>query len=188
MKLSVVVKLVCCLLVAIILQHQSIAQNARSLSKDNSISTEGGTQISNYDSQGRPIGNRGSTGKDSLQKRDQFADSITIYFRYFDSSRIRFLDSSVNDFAKRFTQPYWYINLGNYGTAAKSLLFRPSLKAGWDAGFHQFDVYNFSIEDTRFFQTTRPYTELAYILGSKSEQTINFLHTQNKKSNLNRAV
>ena len=185
MKLSVVVKLVCCLLVAIILQHQSIAQNARSLSKDNSISTEGGTQISNYDSQGRPIGNRGSTGKESLQKRDQFADSITIYFRYFDSSRIRFLDSSVNDFAKRFTQPYWYINLGNYGTAAKSLLFRPSLKAGWDAGFHQFDVYNFSIEDTRFFQTTRPYTELAYILGSKSEQTINFLHTQNKKSNLN---
>jgi hypothetical protein len=142
MKLSVMVKLVCCLLVAIILHLQSIAQNARSLSKDNSISTEGGTQISNYDSQGRPIGNRGNTGKDSLQKRDQFADSITIYFRYFDSSRIRFLDSSVNDFAKRFTQPYWYINLGNYGTAAKSLLFRPSLKAGWDAGFHQFDVYN----------------------------------------------
>jgi hypothetical protein len=185
MKLSVVFKLGCCLLVAIVLHLQSIAQNTRSLTKDNSVRTEGGTQVSNFDSQGRPIGNRASTGNDSLQKRDQFADSITIYFRYFDSSRNRFLDSNVNDFAKRFAQPYWYINLGNYGTASKSLLFRPILKAGWDAGFHQFDVYNFSIEDTRFFQTTRPYTELAYILGSKSEQTINFLHTQNKKSNLN---
>ncbi|HCL04506.1 MAG TPA: hypothetical protein DHW64_00350, partial [Chitinophagaceae bacterium] len=31
----------------------------------------------------------------------------------------------------------------------------------------------------------RPYTELSYLLGSKAEQLISFLHTQNKKDNFN---
>jgi hypothetical protein len=138
-----------------------------------------------YDRQGRPLPNRGSGGKDSLQKRDRYADSITIYYKYFDSTASRFLDSGVNDFAKQFQQPYTYLNLGNYGTAARSLVFNPILHSGWDAGFHAFDLYAYTIENTRLFQTTRPYTELAYILGSKAEQTINLLHTQNKQSNFN---
>jgi hypothetical protein len=137
-----------------------------------------------YDRQGRRLPNR-NKGNDSLQKRDQFADSITIYYRYFDSTNIRYLDSSINDFAKRFQQPYDYINLGNYGTAARSLLFSPLMKPGWDAGFHQYDVYAFTVENSKFYQTTRPFTELAYVLGSKSEQTIHLVHTQNKKTNFN---
>ena len=35
------------------------------------------------------------------------------------------------------------------------------------------------------FQTTRPYTELSYVLGSKAEQLISVTHTQNRKSNAN---
>jgi hypothetical protein len=71
-----------------------------------------------YDSQGRPI--RKTTGNDSLQRRDRNADSITIFYRYFDSTRLRILDSSINDFTTRFPLPYYYHNLGNYGTAAQS--------------------------------------------------------------------
>mgnify|MGYP000857443369 FL=1 len=137
-----------------------------------------------YDRQGRRVPNR-NKGNDSLQKRDQYADSITIYYRYFDSSNTRTLDSSLNDFAKQFQQPYTNINIGNYGSASRSLLFSPLLKAGWDAGFHQFDVYEFTVENSKFYQTTRPFTELAYVLGSKAEQTIHITHTQNKKSNFN---
>jgi hypothetical protein len=137
-----------------------------------------------YDSKGNPIP---TNKKDSsgLQHRDRYADSITIFYRYYDSSRNRKIDSSINDFALRFPQPYTYVNLGNYGTAAHSLLFNPVMKPGWDAGLHQFDIYNLKIEDTKFFQTTRPYTELAYMLGSKAEQYIDILHTQNRKSNFN---
>lgn len=136
-----------------------------------------------YDRNGRPINKQ--PGSDSLQKRDRFADSITIYYRYFDSTRNRILDSSINDFYNRFPLDWTYNHLGNYGTAARSWVFNPLMKAGWDAGFHQFDAYQFNLQNTRFFQTTRPFTELGYLLGSKSEQIIDIIHTQNKKSNFN---
>ncbi|MEJ7827268.1 MAG: putative porin [Segetibacter sp.] len=142
-------------------------------------------QQSQYDSSGR-VRNT-SSGGDSLLHRDINADSITIYYRFFDSTRIRNLDSSINDFTTRFPLPAYYVNLGNFGTAAHSLLFSPTIKPGWDPGFHAFDIYRFNMESTRFFQTTRPYTELGYMLGSKAEQMVNVVHTQNIRPNFNMA-
>ena len=139
-----------------------------------------------YDGQGRPI--KKSGGNDSLQRRDRNADSITIFYHYFDSTRLRTVDSSINDFTTRFPLPYYYHTLGNYGTAAQSFFFNPRMKAGFDAGFHQYDIYQFNTENTKFYQTTRPYTELAYVLGSKAEQLINVVHTQNKQSNFNFSI
>ena len=78
--------------------------------------------------------------------------------------------------------------MGNFGNAAHSLIFNPSLKPGFDPGFHAFDIYRFKVEDTRFFQTTRPFTELGYMLGSQAEQMINIIHTQNIKPNFNMAL
>ena len=143
------------------------------------------------DAQGRVIPNRpgqNSSGKDSLKHRDNTEDSITIYYRYFDSTRTRFLDSSINDFTKRYPVPSQYITLGNFGAASRSLLFNPNLKPGFDPGFHAYDVYRLKISDTRFFQTTRPFTELGYMIGGKGEQMINVVHTQNIKPNFNMAL
>jgi hypothetical protein len=141
-----------------------------------------------FDATGRPIRGANTAGKqDSLKRRDNTLDSITIYYRYFDSTRIHTLDSTLNDFSHRYPLPNHYYNLGNLGTAAKSFLFQPNMTPGWDHGFHAFDIYRLRINDTRFYQTTRPYTELYYLLGSKSEQMINILHTQNIKPNFNMA-
>lgn len=148
------------------------------------INTQQGTTPGiTYDSQGRPV--RKATGMDSLQRRDRNADSITIFYKYFDSSRLRKIDSSINDFTTRFPLPYYYHTLGNYSTASQSFFFNPIMKAGFDAGFHQYDIYGFTLENTKLYTSTRPYTELAYVLGSKAEQLVNILHTQNKKSNFN---
>lgn len=135
----------------------------------------------------RQLGNitRGGGGNDSLQKRDRFADSITIRFRYLDSARNYSFDSSINDFTKRYPIPATNIFLGNSGTASRSILFSPMLRAGWDAGFHAYDVYKWKLENVRFFNTTRPYSELNYLLGSRSEQQIEIVHTQNIKPNWN---
>lgn len=95
------------------------------------------------------------------------------------------LDSSIADFTRRFPLPATYINLGNNGTASRSILFSPFLQSGWDPGFHAFDVYKWKLEKVRFFNTTRPYSELNYMLASRAEQVIELLHTQNIKPNWN---
>ena len=45
------------------------------------------------------FGGMQQSGKvDSLQRRDKNADSITIYYKYFNSNEIKKLDTSINDF------------------------------------------------------------------------------------------
>lgn len=127
----------------------------------------------------------GGQGTDSLRKRDKLEDSITISFRFPDSTRNYSLDSSITEFTSRFPIPPTHIYLGNTGNAARSLLFSPAFESGFDPGFHAFDAYTWKLEDARFFQTTRPYSELNYFLGSRTEQLIELMHTQNIKPTWN---
>lgn len=139
-----------------------------------------------FDRNGNPIPTaKTDSTRDKLQHRDAYADSITISYHYFDSSKTYKLDSSISDFYTRYPISYNYTDLGNFGSAARSLIFSPYLKSGWDAGFHAYDAYKYYVENTKLFTTTRPYTELAYLLGSKNEQMVDMLHTQNRGSNLN---
>jgi hypothetical protein len=139
----------------------------------------------------RGIGNRigqsgsGGGGSDSIKQRNKFEDTVTLNIFYLDSSRVYKTDSSINDFTKRYPVPGTFIFLGNTGLAAKSILFAPEMKAGWDPGFHAFDIYKWNLEKVRFFHTTRPYTELGYVLGARAEQLIDIIHTQNIKPNWN---
>ncbi|MEO6328767.1 MAG: putative porin, partial [Ginsengibacter sp.] len=128
-----------------------------------------------------------SPGKDSIafEHRDDLADSITISYRFLDSLKTGRLDSSLYDFNRFYSVPANYITLGNNGSASYPVLFTPLLKAGWDAGFHSYDAYRFTLEGTRFFKTTKPFTQLSYLLASGKEQLIRVLHTQNIKPNWN---
>lgn len=132
-------------------------------------------------------GRSGGKGADSLAHRTGMEDSITISFRYLDTSRYGRFDSAFSDFSRRFPIPSDYIYLGNTGNAARSLIFNPIKTAGWDPGFHAYDIYQYNIPETRFFNTTRPYSELGYVLGSKTEQMIQLLHTQNISPDWNAA-
>ena len=100
---------------------------------------------------GNSAANKSSNKKsDSLQHRDPFADSLTIYYRYYDSTRSRKIDSSIADYYSRLPMGPTYHTLGTYGAPAQSYFFNPVMKAGWDPGFHQFDTYNFTAENTKF--------------------------------------
>ena len=97
----------------------------------------------------------GSGGKtDSLKHRDKLEDSVTIFFRYLDSSRNYKLDSSISDFTRKFPVPATHIHLGNDGSPTESILFSPLMKAGFDPGFHALDIYKWKPEKVRFFNTT----------------------------------
>lgn len=126
-----------------------------------------------------------SGGVDSLRTRNKNEDSITISFRYLDSTGTYKLDSSVGDFTRRFPIPGTHIYLGNTGNAARSLLFSPNFSTGINPGFDAYDVYMFKMEKVRFFNTTRPYSEINYQLASRAEQIIELLHTQNLKPDWN---
>lgn len=124
-------------------------------------------------------GTSGSTGGDSVIARNRFEDSITVIIYRLDSTRGQKFDSSINDYTLRFPIPATHIYLGNNGVATRSIIYAPTMKPGFDPGFHALDVYKWKMEKARFFNTTRPYTELAYTLGARAEQIIEVMHTQN---------
>jgi len=127
------------------------------------------------------VGQGGQGGNDSVKARDKFADTLTLQIYRLDSDGSSRLDTSINDYSKRYPIPATYIYLGNTGVASKSILFNAPGKAGWDPGFHALDIYKWKLENVRFFNTTRPYTELGYLLGAKAEQIVDIIHTQNIK-------
>ncbi len=122
----------------------------------------------------------GGGGTDSLQKRDKSEDSIAVFYKLYNSLTIQTLDTNVHDFYTKFILPYTNYHLGNLGNATRSYFFSPLQRGGWDAGFRAFEAYNYTLEQTPFYQTTKPYTELGYLLGGKGEQLMEILHTQNK--------
>lgn len=135
--------------------------------------------------QGMGRGGGGGGKTDSFAHRTGLEDSITIRFRYLDSSRMRAFDSSLSDFTKKWPVPWDHVTLGNFGTASRSLLFSPRMETGWDHGFHAFDIYNYTLAETKFYNTTRPFSGADYMLGSKGEQLIVLSHTQNIRPNWN---
>ncbi|HEY5368082.1 MAG TPA: putative porin [Hanamia sp.] len=130
--------------------------------------------------QGMSGGQHSSRGDSiTFEHRDDLKDSINISYHYLNSLIRERIDSSVNDFGKYYSVPDGYVNLGNNGNAAYPVLFTPFMQPGWDAGFHAFDVYKYDLNNTRFYNTTRPYTELGLLFGTGKEQLIKILQTQN---------
>ncbi|HMO62205.1 MAG TPA: hypothetical protein PKC39_08150 [Ferruginibacter sp.] len=129
----------------------------------------------------------GSARSDSIafEHRDDSKNAFTITYKYLDSVRVLRPDTAINDYYKYFSIPVTQQYLGNNGSAGYSLIFSPYAKAGWDAGFHAYDVYKFTIEGTKFYTTNKPFTQLGYQLASGKEQLIQILHTQNPRPNIN---
>lgn len=140
--------------------------------------------------QTNPLGRFGGAGgagggskSDTLVHRKP--DTITINFRYLDTSRLVKMDSDILDYGSKIARPDTWINLGNDGSAARPLMFSPRMISGFDPGFHAYDVYTNTIDETKFYNTTKPYTELGYLLASRAEQIIKVMHTQNIRPNFN---
>lgn len=126
--------------------------------------------------QGRP---GGDTTLSSVERREYADDSLRVEIYSLGAVRPTTFDTSVSDFTVRFPIPATHIYLGNNGSATRSLLFSTPRTIGWDPGFHTLDVYKLRLDQARFYNTPRPYTELGYMLASGQEQLIDILHTQN---------
>ena len=118
-------------------------------------------------------------GSDSLTKV-QF-----VYENNLDS--LHTLDTSLNDFQKYsiVQQSIVYKNLGNLGLAYQRLVFSQFALPGINLGIHNYDIYEFTAKSIRYYKTKSPFTELFYVNGSKNEQVLGVLHTQNINRNFN---
>jgi hypothetical protein len=135
------------------------------------------------------FGNYGGGGgrlqRDTSQ-RNLGPDTITLKYYYQGDPVEHHLDSSVIDFYNNYLRvPANYTTLGNTGAAARNIIFSPRMQAGFDEGFHAYDIYTYNHENARYYNTTRPYSELQYLIGPKQEQVIGVSHTQNRNENFN---
>ena len=151
------------------------------------LAQQGNDILGNVMQRGAGLGGNGGGKKDSIafEHRNDAKDSINISFKHVDSIRMLKYDNSFSDFYNYFSIPAGQQYLGNNGSAGYSLIFSPLTKAGWDAGFHSFDIYKFTLDDTKFYKVTKPFSQINYQLASGKEQFIKVLHTQNPKPNLN---
>lgn len=70
-------------------------------------------------------------------------------------------------------------DLGNFGTPARPLLFRLERPVGFRLSDNPFEGYWIKPEDTRFYNTKTPYTDLFYAQGSNEMLVLRAKHAQN---------
>ena len=126
-----------------------------------------------------------TSGREGVERRDYSDDSLRVQVYTFNTVRPSLIDTSVRDYTVRFPIPGTFMYLGNTGSAARSLLFTQPATTGWDPGFHSLDIYRLSLQQARFYNTPRPFTEIGYMVASGAEQLIDVLHTQNIKPHWN---
>ncbi|MBS1615401.1 MAG: hypothetical protein JST06_04700, partial [Bacteroidetes bacterium] len=127
-----------------------------------------------------PATNRDTSKQEN--SKEWHDEPVRIYRNRAYSEKKEFLpDTSIHHFHRRKFLGTWYRNLGNLGTPAASQLFSPENlgQCGPSLGYHVYDEYRFDADSLLYYNTTRPYTSFGYELGSKLEQTLRLLHTQN---------
>ncbi len=105
------------------------------------------------------------------------ADSnVLLHGQWLDTAFLR-----VQKYDPLFNRDVFYQSTGNIGLAHQPLIFSPSLSTGFDEGLHYLDAYRLRSPDIRFFSSLRPFTDLAYSMGSRKEQTFRVIHSHTIK-------
>lgn len=81
-----------------------------------------------------------------------------------------------------------YLNLGNTGSAAYSVIFSPKYYNGFNLGYRQYEPYQFTRDSIKFYQVVRPYTELTLSLGLNKETVVNVRFANSHKKTLSYGI
>ncbi|HRP89464.1 MAG TPA: hypothetical protein PKX92_05450 [Edaphocola sp.] len=131
--------------------------------------------------------NASDTGSVKKKKPTDWDEQAAILsYKYYGSEVNHEFDSNLLFFHRNQNlQPVWYIDLGNWGSAANNLSFSPITNPGLRLGYNVWNVYRYNLDSIPFITTTRPYTSFSFMLGSEELQWVEFLHTQNINPNWN---
>ncbi len=148
---------------------------------------QGNSQLFNNrgNSRGNMSGMQSNLSDSTRKKSIKTNDSIRIYgFTYQDSTRFK-IDSSIHLLHRSPLIGEWESDLGNIGSSTNSVFFNPSLSPANQMGIRSNSAYLYSIDKVCFYNTTRPYSDLYYRIGSKQEQIIEVKHSRNINSQWN---
>lgn len=131
---------------------------------------------------------QGASQDSALKKQFHTNDSISIsYFTVTDTVH-RALDSSISKLHENPFLSIMDMDLGNTGSPFQILIANPIIKVANRLGIDGYAAAMFRIDSMRYYQTTKPYTDLSFRMGSKQEQALSFIHTQNINPRWNLAV
>jgi hypothetical protein len=127
-------------------------------SRQTSIPGQGGQK-------GSPIQSFRKISKDSLlifyyymdnpNEESPYEDTLlNNYFHQFDPARSRILDHGT---------------LGYLGSPTFPLFYQSSLRKGFDVGLHQYDLYKIKVNDLRFYNLKRAYSDFYFSQGGSQD-------------------
>ena len=115
-------------------------------------------------------------------------EDAVITYEKLNSLKTYRLDSEIHAFQHlQYLEP-WTRDMGNIGGPAQNLMFTPETRFGPTLGYHVFDACSYQIDSVKYYTTNRPYSDFSFRLGSKLEQYVGLMHTQNIKPNWNVAI
>jgi len=95
------------------------------------------------------------------------------------------LPYNLHRFSDLESSNYTIQNLGNIGTAQRSLFFQPDKNIGRRSGFNAFDAFYTSPEKIRYFDTRSPYTDVYAAFGGGGRAHTKVLFTLNDSIQFN---
>ena len=106
----------------------------------------------------------------------------------YDDFVLRNIDTSLYDFHRynpilKANNPSF--NLGNPGQKYHTVVYTPIYGTGFQTGQNLFDLYFRDVEQTRFFDTKTPFSDLSLNVGGEEEVSVRGVHTQNINPQLN---
>lgn len=107
---------------------------------------------------------------------------------FLNDTTYAFPDSTIGYFQRMSPNEktgYEFQDLGNIGTAARSIGFKSPKNAGIQFGFNSFDLYRLKKEEVKYYNTRSPYTRMEYQQTNRGGAYFDFLHSQNITENLN---
>ncbi len=95
------------------------------------------------------------------------------------------LPENIHRFNDLAQQDFLIQNLGNIGTALRSLPWDPSIQTGVASGYSAFDEFYTTSDEIRYFDTRSPYTEIKADFGGGGRAKTSVLFTFNDSINFN---
>ncbi len=126
-----------------------------------------------------PFASDTTNGKKKMGE-DWINEQAKITYNYYNSSVKHYPDTTIHSFHHyQNRKPWWGRDLGNIASPTYNMLYTPEQLTGPQLGYHVWDMHMITLDSLPFYNTTRPYSSFQFMLGSKTEQRAEIMHTQN---------